>query len=88
MPPLSPSGREVTPSQGPLTRHHGSGSEVTNDARHSAGEKVSGASENDETREKERQAVLVAEFGLLTFAREEGTGEWDYPWDLTGGLYR
>lgn len=33
-------------------------------------------------------AVVVADFGLLTFSRREGTGEWDYPWDLTGGLYR
>lgn len=30
----------------------------------------------------------VADFGLLAFTREEGSGEWDYPWDLTGGLYR
>lgn len=30
----------------------------------------------------------VADFDLLTFARGEGTGEWNYPWDLTGGLYR
>lgn len=30
----------------------------------------------------------VAVFDLLTFKREEGSGEWNYPWDLTGGLYR
>lgn len=30
----------------------------------------------------------VADFGLLTFVRAEGSGEWNYPWDLTGGLYR
>lgn len=30
----------------------------------------------------------AADFGLLTFKREEGSGEWNYPWDLTGGLYR
>ena len=32
--------------------------------------------------------LSAADFNLLTFARGEGTGEWDYPWDLTGGLYR
>lgn len=30
----------------------------------------------------------AADFELLMFVRGEGTGEWDYPWDLTGGLYR
>ncbi|CAM9163920.1 unnamed protein product [Choristocarpus tenellus] len=31
---------------------------------------------------------LQADFDILTFSREEGSGEWDYPCDLTGGLYR
>lgn len=38
-----------------------------------------------------RQADVVvqaAQFSVLTFVRGEGSGEWDYPWDLTGGLYR
>lgn len=34
------------------------------------------------------RSTVAAEFSVLTFARKEGTGEWDYPWDLTGGLYR
>lgn len=33
-------------------------------------------------------SVAAADFGVLTFVRGEGTGEWNYPWDLTGGLYR
>ncbi|CAM9942030.1 unnamed protein product [Ascophyllum nodosum] len=32
--------------------------------------------------------MVAADFSLLTFARNEVTGEWNYPWDLTGGLYR
>lgn len=32
--------------------------------------------------------TVAADFGLLTFCRDEGTGEWNYPWDLTGSLYR
>lgn len=34
------------------------------------------------------RSTIAADFSVLTFARKEGTGEWDYPWDLTGGLYR
>ena len=39
-------------------------------------------------RQRQPPRMPMADFGLLTFARGEGTGEWDYPWDLTGGLYR
>ncbi|CAM9450282.1 unnamed protein product [Ectocarpus sp. 13 AM-2016] len=39
-------------------------------------------------RRRHPPVVAAAEFGLLTFTRAQGTGEWDYPWDLTGGLYR
>lgn len=88
MPPLSPSARQVTLSQGTFTGRHGSGREDVNDERQHAGEEADGASENDEVRERRRHAILAAEFGLLTFSREEAMGEWDYPWDLTGGLYR
>lgn len=78
-----------------LAGHPGSSSssssscrEEANDDRRTPGDKVGGACEYDETREQQRHAILAADFGLLTFTREEGTGEWDYPWDLTGGLYR
>ncbi|CAM9972152.1 unnamed protein product [Ectocarpus sp. 8 AP-2014] len=58
----------------------------------SAGEPIgkSGSSEAWSRRRRRRHAPVVAaaEFGLLTFTRAQGTGEWDYPWDLTGGLYR
>ncbi|CAN0087054.1 unnamed protein product, partial [Ectocarpus sp. 4 AP-2014] len=58
----------------------------------STGESIgkSGGSEAWSRRRWRRHAPVVAaaEFGLLTFTRAQGTGEWDYPWDLTGGLYR
>lgn len=88
LPPLSPSGREVTPSQCSLTVHSSGGSEDAVDDRGLTGGSVGGASESDGPRERQGRAVLAADFGLLTFIRDEGTGEWDYPWDLTGGLYR
>lgn len=68
------------------TGHPTSSSEDTIADRGCAEEKVGEAPESDGPREP--RAVLAADFGLLTFARREGTGEWDYPWDLTGGLYR
>ncbi|CAN0298631.1 unnamed protein product, partial [Ectocarpus sp. 12 AP-2014] len=58
---------------------------------HSAGDPIgtSGGSEAWSRRQRRHPPVVAAaEFGLLTFARAQGTGEWDYPWDLTGGLYR
>ncbi|CAM9623936.1 unnamed protein product, partial [Discosporangium mesarthrocarpum] len=37
---------------------------------------------------REEGVLPMADFDILTFVRSEGSGEWDYPWDLTGGLYR
>lgn len=59
----------------------------------SAGEPIRTLGGGEARRRRQRQwrhppVVTAAEFGLLTFARAQGTGEWDYPWDLTGGLYR
>eukprot|EP00752_Nemacystus_decipiens_P002571 g2409.t1 len=95
VPPLSPSGREVTLPQASFTERpdssssSSSGSSSSEDAmasRDPGQEKVGVEPTDGEARK--RLAGLAADFGLLTFTREEGTGEWDYPWDLTGGLYR
>eukprot|EP00903_Cladosiphon_okamuranus_P010619 g10042.t1 len=89
VPPLSPSARRVTPPRSSFTVQPSGGIEGEIDGRgFAAGERVGGAPESDGPRERQRRSVLVADFGLLTFTRQEGTGEWDYPWDLTGGLYR
>lgn len=85
-------------SQGVVTRTlcSGSGSgggEVGSGGRSdelfSAGEMARESGSGGEARQRGTPVgFAVADFGLLTFARGEGTGEWDYPWDLTGGLYR
>ncbi|CAM9313989.1 unnamed protein product, partial [Hapterophycus canaliculatus] len=66
----------------------GSNSRKTNDECRVAREGNWAVSGGDGLRRPATPTVVVAEFGLLSFARREGTGEWDYPWDLTGGLYR
>jgi glycosyltransferase involved in cell wall biosynthesis len=35
-----------------------------------------------------REQILGFDADILNFRRSDGTGDWDYPWDLTGGLYR
>ncbi|CAM9333384.1 unnamed protein product [Pylaiella littoralis] len=44
--------------------------------------------EKAQTRAIAAVGFAAADFDLLVFDRAGGTGEWDYPWDLTGGLYR
>jgi len=93
VPPLSPTGREVVPAQGvPAVDPsdgaggRGAGRGDADDERRRSAE--GGASDGGKSRQRQPPAVVAADFGLLTFVREEGTGEWNYPWDLTGGLYR
>lgn len=111
VPPLSPTGRRIVPSQRVIDHggSAGSSSSTQSIGCRSQGDGTSDGSGRRKTGERRaakdetpaagdgdgplRQAtttspVTVADFGLLTFARREGTGEWDYPWDLTGGLYR
>lgn len=98
MPPLSHTGKTVGRNDGSVsgdrggrrsTGYGGSGGQhVVSDLSPSstklgcAEEKVGGCGE------ERRQLPVAANFDLLTISREEGTGEWNYPWDLTGGLYR
>lgn len=98
IPPFSPTEKRVSPEMSGDNRSDGNNINVEGcfggceDAKSKLSSRVTaqrGQRDRPGSESPRRlSCAIAADLDLLTFSRDEGSGEWNYPWDLTGGLYR